>query len=335
MQQPALTGSYWAGSYERKQPVTRGEERATQRPPRDRLAWPARYARPVLAGLLVLVVLAGVRDARPAGAGTGPWHRDALQLAAGFEVVLAALLVALWLVSRRRRKPGYPAGLLRAGLLRVILLGMAAVAILAGVSRIDLRPSRRTPTFPPGKVTRQTPRAIRGAAASNSQSLTYVVYALLALVLLAAIVTCVLIILRRVPAGSAGDSFALPDDDDDSLRDAIESGRRALRSFDDAQAAIIACYVAMEASLAAAGTAREAAETPDELLARAVISGLLHGPAAARLTALFYEARYSSHALPQTARDDAVAALDTISAELARRDEGSQLSGAAAPGAAP
>ena len=37
------------------------------------------------------------------------------------------------------------------------------------------------------------------------------------------------------------------------LRDAVSSGRRALAELDDARAAIIACYVAMERSLAAAG----------------------------------------------------------------------------------
>jgi hypothetical protein len=314
--------------------VSSGEERATQLHARGRLAWPARYARPVLVSLLLIVVLAGVGAARPASTGTGPWHDEAVELAGGFEFVLAALLVALWLVIRRRPNPGYPAALLRAGLLRVILLGMAAVAVLAGVSRLALHPSHRTPTSARGGAKLQSPRAIKGAAATSSASLTYVVYAVLALLLLAAIVACVLVILRRLPAGPAGDSLLLAPDDDAGMRDAIESGRRALRSFDDAQAAIIACYVAMEASLASAGAARDVAETPDELLARAVGSGLLRGTAASRLTELFYEARYSSHALPVAARDEAAAALDAISAELARQDEDSQLSGAETRGVA-
>ena len=187
----------------------------------------------------------------------------------------------------------------------------------------------------PGKLKLPTPRVVKRApAGQNSANLTYIIYALLALLLLAAIVACVLVILRLRPAGSAGDSLVLADDDA-SMRTAIESGRRALRSFDDAQAAIIACYVAMEASLASAVTALADAETPDELLAWAVGSGLLHGTAAGRLTALFYEARYSSHALPAAARDEAVRALDAISAELARRDESSRVSSPSAQGAAP
>lgn len=315
-----------------------GDKKATQLQTRDRLSWAGRYARPVLAGLILIVVLAGVRAAGPAVTGTGPWHQDVLPLAGAFEFVLAVLFVAQWLIARRRPKPGYLAAVLRAGLRRSIPLGMVTVAVLAGLSRLNPHPGRgaRPRSLPaqPGLATPRTPRVVNGAAAArDAVNLTYLLYALLALLLLVAIVTCVLVILRRLPAGPAGDLVVLPDDTD--MRTAIESGRRALRSFDDAQAAIIACYVAMEASLASAGTARATAETPDELLARAMRSGLLHGTAAGRLTALFYEARYSSHALPATSRGEAVRALDTISAELARGDDSNPVSSRSAQGATP
>jgi hypothetical protein len=75
----------------------------------------------------------------------------------------------------------------------------------------------------------------------------------------------------------------------------VESGRSALRAIDDARAAIIACYVAMEASLDERGAARVIADTPDELLTRATAMGIVRGTAASRLTGLFYEARFSSH----------------------------------------
>jgi hypothetical protein len=256
-----------------------------------------------------------------------------LPLVVAFEFVLAALLIALWLIARRRPKPGYPAAVLRAGLLRAIPIGMVAIAILAALSHLRPRPSHHTQTTPPPAPRLRAP-GLGAAAAQNTETLTYLLYALLALLLLAAIVACVVILRRRIPTGPVGDVLLL-DDDDENLREAVESGRRALRTFDDAQAAIIACYVAMEASLSSAGTARGAAETPYELLARAAGSGLLQGGASGRLTALFYEARYSSHGLPSSARDEAVQALDEISAELARRGEESQLSGTSAPGGAP
>ena len=65
-----------------------------------------------------------------------------------------------------------------------------------------------------------------------------------------------------------------------------------------------------------AGAARAAAETPDELLARAVSAGLVRRGAAARLTALFYEARFSSHPLRDGQREAASGALAEIAAGL-------------------
>jgi hypothetical protein len=73
----------------------------------------------------------------------------------------------------------------------------------------------------------------------------------------------------------------------------------------------------METSLAERGAARTAADTPDELLARATTSGIVHGGAAGRLTALFYEARFSSHMLEAGQRDAAEQALDELARALA------------------
>ena len=109
----------------------------------------------------------------------------------------------------------------------------------------------------------------------------------------------------------------LPDAADaDELREAVESGRLAFAELDDARAAIIACYVAMERSLADQGAARGAADTPDELLARVISAGIVRGAAARRLTGLFYEARFSTHPLGRAERDAASAALDELAAEL-------------------
>jgi Domain of unknown function (DUF4129) len=105
-------------------------------------------------------------------------------------------------------------------------------------------------------------------------------------------------------------------EDSADLREAVESGRSALRTFDDAKSAIIACYVAMEQSLAEHGTARTMADTPDELLARATQTRIVHGTAPARLTALFYEARFSSHPMDQAQRRAAEQALNELAQAL-------------------
>jgi hypothetical protein len=108
--------------------------------------------------------------------------------------------------------------------------------------------------------------------------------------------------------------------DSQVLLEVVESGRSALRAVDDARAAIIACYAAMEASLAEHGAARVIADTPDELLTRARAMGIVRGTAAARLTTLFYEARFSSHPLDRGHRDAAGQALAELAAELAEAE---------------
>ena len=48
----------------------------------------------------------------------------------------------------------------------------------------------------------------------------------------------------------------------EELREAVESGRAALAEISDARAAIIACYVAMERSLAERGTSARRGRHP-------------------------------------------------------------------------
>lgn len=126
----------------------------------------------------------------------------------------------------------------------------------------------------------------------------------------------------RVPqARQDGPGYEQVDDDAELLARAVESGRRALRDDGDARAAVIACYAAMEESLAASGIARRASDSPRDLLERAGAAGRLSGPSAAALTALFREARYSTHPMGDGHRDRAAAALTEIAAQLAARED--------------
>lgn len=279
------------------------------------------YSRPAIAGLLLLVALAGLAAYTRVGAGHGPWHQHGMTVALGLELVLAGLEVAVLVLRRRRPHSPYPAAQLRTVLSRVIGVLMLVVAVIMlvnvaahrGASKI-MKDLERTPKAPQTSKA-HTSRPLFTTHASGT-GLTDLLYGVLALLFVAAVVACVLYLRRSLPAAPAG--YEDEPEDDETLRQAVESGRAALTALDDARRAIIACYVAMEASLATAGAARNAAETPDELLARAAGAGLIRGPAAARLTALFYEARFSSHALPPAARDDALQALDALSASLAR-----------------
>ncbi|MFI0942638.1 DUF4129 domain-containing protein [Streptomyces sp. NPDC021020] len=118
-------------------------------------------------------------------------------------------------------------------------------------------------------------------------------------------------------AREAAEPYAHEPDEQEALAEAVDSGRRALLGDGDPRAAVIACYAAMERSLAGSGVARRASDSPQDLLERAAGSGLLGGPHAADLTSLFREARYSTHPMDTTHRDRAAAALDAIAAQLA------------------
>ncbi|MCX5113477.1 DUF4129 domain-containing protein [Streptomyces sp. NBC_00378] len=127
--------------------------------------------------------------------------------------------------------------------------------------------------------------------------------------------------LTRPPEPAAATTYATLDDEQERLAQAVDSGRRALLDGTDTRAAVIACYVAMEESLAESGVARRASDSPQDLLERAAAVGLPARAATADLTALFREARYSTHPMDGGHRDRAAAALAEI-AEIAEIADG-------------
>jgi Domain of unknown function (DUF4129) len=285
-------------------------------------------ARVVLAVLLVVAVVAGLRgEVRPLSFRSLPRsHEAAVGLA--LEAVLAVLMAAL--VIRRRRAPDAALLVLRLrGLIGAALaIGLIGIPVLLLLANLPKPHGQRHPNpfLRPGHA-RRLPKAGPPLHLPIGGILT----ALLIIAIVAAIVVCV-IVLRRW-TGYAAKAVLEPDYDyEEKLREAVESGRAALRDLDDAGAAIIACYLAMERSLASAGAARTAAETPDELLARAARAGLVRGEAAGRLTALFYEARFSSHPLPASSKTEAQRALSELAASLGTpAAAGSAAAGETAP----
>ena len=277
--------------------------------------------------LLIILGLAGLRGAVTGPRWNGPLRHDSVVIGLVLEVILGVLLA---LTIRRRSRASRAATLSGAlpddvpaklrGVL-IVALGAGLIAVAVGiVIGLHLRVSAVTPPLPAHSTKPAVAPTIRRESLPPGGSLDVplaaILYALLIAALVAAVVLSVLWSRRFRPSLRArhGDFIA---EDPGDLREAVESGRSALRTVDDARAAIIACYVAMESSLAERGTARAVADTPDELLARATESGLVRGTAAARLTALFYEARFSSHALGRGQRDAAEQALDELAAALA------------------
>ena len=72
----------------------------------------------------------------------------------------------------------------------------------------------------------------------------------------------------------------------------------------------------MERSLADAGAPPRMADTPAEVLSRAIASGMVRSAPAATLTGLFRQARYSSHPMTETDRTAAIDALAQVRIDL-------------------
>ncbi|MER7703817.1 DUF4129 domain-containing protein [Kitasatospora sp. NPDC097605] len=206
----------------------------------------------------------------------------------------------------------------------VVLLGGAAllVPVLLFVfhSRTRSEPETPEPAVPPPlpEITRALPREESGEPTGGAGLLALLLYGLGAVVVVVLLVSLVRLLLglrrsRRRPEPLPVVGRVEPAD---ALAAAVATGRRSLHGA-DARAAVIACYAAMEGSLAESGLERQIGDSPAELLERAVADDRVDRAPAYALTELFREARYSSHPMDDGHVRRARAALDTIAARLA------------------
>jgi hypothetical protein len=100
------------------------------------------------------------------------------------------------------------------------------------------------------------------------------------------------------------------------LADALDETLDDLRAEEDPRRAVIAAYARMERVLARHGIPRRRFEAPNEYLARVLGDLTRRSRAAERLTALFERARFSTHEIPPSMKEDAVTAVEDLQAEL-------------------
>lgn len=292
---------------------------------RSGLRWPS-ISRLATAVALLLLAAAGTRARDHARLGIRGLIGDGAGTITGILgsalVVTASIVlarVAVLLARRRRRRDddyilvSEPAGTWWQRTLALLVV-LALIALLLSALVVGIRASRggraastaRAPTLPaaphlPGPAT--APAAGTG------------IIILLAVLAGLAVLTLTAFWWRRrrraAPVPVTPSSAPTP------LAAAVAAGSSALAGASDAREAIIGCYAAMEESLAAAGSPRLAADTPEELLARAVGEGVARTPAAAVLTRLFREARFSPHTLGGPQRSAAESALADIARDLA------------------
>jgi len=117
---------------------------------------------------------------------------------------------------------------------------------------------------------------------------------------------------------AAQPSNAATEDEADAARAAVEAALEPLREPADPRAAVIEAYARMERVLAERELARRTPEAPREYLGRVLRAQGMPERSLAALTALFEEARFSVHPIPDSAPRRALSELENARAVLAR-----------------
>jgi hypothetical protein len=128
---------------------------------------------------------------------------------------------------------------------------------------------------------------------------------------------------RTAPGSKATEpSTATAEDDAEAARRAVEAALKPLRDPADPRAAVIAAYARLEQVLAERQLGRRTPEAPREYLARVLRAQGMPERSLTTLTALFEEARFSHHAIPESAPRRALDELENARAALGALDEG-------------
>jgi len=281
------------------------------------------------AGLLAMVAAGSLRGPLGSGRGRPSYPADLIDsllllmmvaMLAVLALALVALLHGLGRPGDLRRRPFSIAWMLLPAALIV------AVWLLRDLLGTDDAGDQASPTS-----TLAPPTTIELPAAPAGPGVVPLLVAGIAVLAVVAVVAGQLQAERRRRRPPKTPAEHLAELLDDTLED--------LEGEPDPRRAVIAAWARMERGLAAAGLPRRPAEAPFEYAARVLESAWsleLHqagrGPVSVhRLTALFERAKFSHHAIAAADRDEAVAALRAVRAELA---EAVELA-AAAPGPGP
>jgi hypothetical protein len=274
-----------------------------------------RLAAAGLGALLLLAVVAlasrgGLGDAR-AGSGGRP---SSTLLDYGFTIFLVvyalAVPFAIWAFfvqgreSRARKGAAGSNGTLAQLLVFVLVVSLVAAIVAQRHFRGTLQPQQTIPTL-------TTPDGKRRKPLEASREPRFRWEVVVALGVLAAAGAGALL-LRRRRTGELDPVLTLAAELEAAIDDAIDD----VRAETDPRRAVIKAYARMEAILAAHGLPRREAEAPYEFLARALAAVSASGASAARLTDLYEEARFSTHAIPPALREEAIAALTAVRDDL-------------------
>jgi hypothetical protein len=303
------------------------EERRSRRrgPPQ-----PARVALLALAaaGLLALVAAGAARGPLRGGGGRPAFPVDlvASLLALLLVAVVACLVLALVvLFPDQRLRP--PRSHRRSVLVALVPLGMILLLWLFGepLGLLDrLQGDSATPSTLPAL---DAPETTLPPADPGPLPLLVAGAAVLAM---AAIVVAWVLADRRRRGPPRTAAERLVELLDDTLED--------LERDPDPRRAVIAAWARMERGLAAAGLPRRPAEAPFEYVGRVLAASPVRPEHVHRLTGLFERAKFSRHTIDEAMREEAVAALRAVRADLAeavRAEEAAAPEGSGGPRGGP
>jgi 4-amino-4-deoxy-L-arabinose transferase-like glycosyltransferase len=280
-----------------------------------------------LTALLAVVAVAS-RAHKPGGGTSGggakvpPVLLDYLGVAALVTIVLGGAVMVFTFADQRRRKAlagetGWRRSL--GGVVFAMLALLAAVVLTRHAHHLTPRPLGAF--GPTGTLqTGTTGSGAAGRAAHQPQSnesswLGAVILGSMLLGLVAAVVSAAMY--RRRHGQEMHDEAALAAALDAVLADTLVD----LYAERDPRAAVIGAYARMEETFAAYRVPRREAETPLEYLARVLDSLSVSSWAVRRLTLLFERAKFSSHEVDSTMKEDAIATLASLRAELEADEE--------------
>jgi uncharacterized protein DUF4129 len=265
--------------------------------------------------LLVAVAAVGLRAGGAFSAAGSPevlgmsgravyWAIAAAEVVLGLAGIALLILRLIW-----ARKSGQPLERKRQSLWWLLLLPIAALGLSKILQRLRQRSAAAAAAAAAAHGT-----ATGGHPVRHPPGNPWPLLALFAVFTLAAVLLVGYRRRRRHPLPPlelGGDADVAP------LAAALAAGAQALHADPDPRTAIIGCYAAMERSLADAGSPPRLADTPAEVLSRATAGGLVRSArAAATLTGLFRQARYSSHPMTEADRATARDALARVQADL-------------------
>lgn len=285
----------------------------------------------LVAFLLVFAVALGSSRSLAAPGPRGPARSApdiagdlALALAVLVAMVLAGLGYALWSGRRRRRDdeqerieqlpvPWWQRSLV---LVAALLFGAGAVTAAAvTMSRVGSSAGARGPGLgATGSPAASPPGAPMPASPAGGGPVHWWFWASLvvAVVVVAAAGLAFVVWRDRGRGAAAGTLRRAPR----PLPEMIEESVAEIERESDPRRAVIRAYVGMEQALARHGVGRHAFEAPQEYLARALGVIRVSGQSGERLTGLFQRARFSEHPVSGTMKQEAIAALAAIRAEL-------------------